>query len=569
VLVLAKALALPAAGVTVSVWTLPAFFWHDGATAAAFWIVDRLSRRSRWMWAPYAAIVILAAANVPVVRALSSPLTMPMLRAAGGPLFDSIAYYVTPANLLRMGAVLAAAMALPFLAARLTGRVRAAIVLASLAIAAAGPVAQSRVDTLGRHRNAVSALVATALPRVAARAADGDWRASPFAEPIAQNLRSLRGSAAGWNVIVVALESTAARYLKPYGAGDDPMPALSALAGRSILVEHAYAVYPESIKGLFAMLCSRDPAFGETAETHAEAACASLPRALSAAGYRTALFHSGRFAYLGMDAVVEAVGFDVREDAGAIGGNVHSSFGVDERAAVERILSWIDADTRARPFFVTYLPIAGHHPYATAEPGPFVEPGEIGAYKNALFEADRWIAALLEGLRSRHLDQKTLVVLYGDHGEAFGQHPGNFGHTLFIYDENIRVPLIFAGAPGASGTRLQRVASVIDIAPTVLDLVGVTPDRRHQGVSLLEPRARMALFYTDYALGWLGLRDGCWKFLTEIESGRPQLYDVCRDAFEAQNLAGAHADRVEVYRRRLDAWSAARRAEIRLGQRSP
>src|SRR5205807_4228063 len=66
----------------------------------------------------------------------------------------------------------------------------------------------------------------------------------------------------------------------------------------------AYAVYPESIKGLLSVLCSTYPALGTQAEIYAGAPCESLASALREHGYRTALFHSGRFGYLGMDAVV-------------------------------------------------------------------------------------------------------------------------------------------------------------------------------------------------------------------------------------------------------------------------
>jgi lipoteichoic acid synthase len=260
-------------------------------------------------------------------------------------------------------------------------------------------------------------------------------------------------------VLLVALESTAARYLGLYGDSSDPMPTLTALSQQALVVNNAYAVYPESIKGLFSTLCSRFPAFSTPPETHAEAACESLPSRLSHAGYATALFHSGRFMYLGMDAIIARQGFHTREDAGAIGGNVHSSFGVDEPATVARILSWIDAQPRGRPFFATYMPVAGHHPYATTAPGPFDDANELGRYLNALHEGDAALGTLLKGLRDRGLDRETLIVAYGDHGEAFGQHPGNSGHTLFIYDENIRVPLIIA-APGAirEQVRIDRVA---------------------------------------------------------------------------------------------------------------
>ena len=51
-------------------------------------------------------------------------------------------------------------------------------------------------------------------------------------------------------------------------------------------------------------------------------------------------------------------------------------------------------------------------------------------------------------------DRNTLFVLFGDHGEAFGQHEGNFGHTLFIYDENVRVPYVIA-APGLTEDKIR------------------------------------------------------------------------------------------------------------------
>ena len=99
----------------------------------------------------------------------------------------------------------------------------------------------------------------------------------------------------GRNVMLVILESTGARHLGLYGGTPDPAPNLTALARRSILFERAYAVYPESIKGLFATLCSRYPAFDTPPELYAEVPCVSLPATLASAGYRTALFHSGRF----------------------------------------------------------------------------------------------------------------------------------------------------------------------------------------------------------------------------------------------------------------------------------
>jgi len=363
--------------------------------------------------------------------------------------------------------------------------------------------------------------------------------------------------------VLVSLESTAAQYLKLYGAREDAMPNLSRLADSAIVFDNAYAVYPESIKGLFSMLCSTYPAFDRAADSYARMPCESIASILSRHGYRTALFHSGRFAYLGMEAVVRNRGYEVLADAGDIGGNHESSFGVDDRATVTRILQWIDRRPAGDPFFVTYLPIAGHHPYEVPDRGPFPAADEFGRYRNALAYADATFGRLVDALRVRGLEQNTIWVVVGDHGEAFGQHDGNFGHTFQLYEENVHVPMLIA-APGLiqHEIRDRRVVSLIDAAPTLLDLIGVHAADSYQGRSALSAEPQMALFLADYSLGLLGLRDGPWKYIYELESGRSRLFDLDRDPQEAQDLAVDQADNVRRYAQRVRQWAAVQQARV-------
>ena len=558
VFLVARIFILAGRNIPFSVLAPIAYVWQDLLFCLLFAVFESVFRRSRMMWLPYGAVVAYAAVNVPVARVLSSPLTWPMIRAARGPLADSITYHLTPANLGCSALVGAVGVLLPFALRRWGARPGDASILAAAMVIAAGPAAVSRIETVGLERNFVLALVQTALPRRPARPSDRDWRASPCDTPATEDLSQYRAAAAGRNVVLVALESAGARYLRPYGAAEDPMPNLTSLADHSILFENAYAVYPESIKGFFSVLCSRCPAFNTAPEDYGKLSCPSLARALSAGGYRTALFHSGRFMYLGMESILENRGFQTLEDAGAIGGNFESSFGVDEPSTVRRILSWIDALPRGQRFFVTYLPIAGHHPYAAPVSGPFPEDREIDRYRNALHYGDAALGALLNGIRSRGLDRKTLLVVYGDHAEAFGQHEGNAGHSLFLYEENVRVPFVLA-MPGIQegGLRVRRTASLIDTAPTILDLLGLAVPAGFQGHSLLQPGNRMALFFTDYSLGFLGLRDGCWKYIYELDSRRSKLFDLCADSGERNDLSTQFPQKVKAYTRILQEWIAA------------
>jgi arylsulfatase A-like enzyme len=187
----------------------------------------------------------------------------------------------------------------------------------------------------------------------------------------------------------------------------------------------------------------------------------------------------------------------------------------------------------------------------------------VDRYHNALHSADEALGQLLDGLRQRGLDRNTLVVILGDHGEAFGEHPGNIGHTLAVYEENVRVPLLFS-APGLSTSpvRVGRVASLVDVAPTVLDLLGIPAPSGWQGQSLLDRAPRVALFCTDYSLGLLGLRDGRWKLIHELESGRSTLYDLQDDPGEANDVSGSHPERAEAYREHLRRWAAAQKYRV-------
>ena len=141
------------------------------------------------------------------------------------------------------------------------------------------------------------------------------------------------------------------------------------------------------------------------------------------------------------------------------------------------------------------------------------------------------------------------MIVFGDHGEAFGEHPGNFAHTMFIHEENVRVPYVIA-APGAD----QRSSAAFSASPAPSTprrrfsiCWGCRPSALHQGTSLLGPEPRMALFFTDYSIGWLGLADGCWKYLFEMDAGRSRLFDVCADPRRvARSRGGVPRARVRV-----------------------
>ncbi len=593
VLLLAKAilLALRAAdGARLGPLGVLAVFREEPVVWAVIVLLDLASSRlvsrrgARWRrgregvaWAVYAVVGGYAALHVPMARVLGTPPTSAMVEAAGSELGDSIRAYATPVNVAAVVLLAGLLVLLPRYGA--LGRVRVLpLAIGAALLAVAGAWAGTRADTLGLHRDPCVALARTAWIRSSfarTRVRGSEARHEGAVTEIvpsgrALDLEHLSGAARGRHVLWIILESTGARYLAPYGAKDDPMPNLTRLAASGLVFEDAHAAYPESIKGLHSMLCSTHPVPHTRASDYAarNRPCTSLAEVFARAGYGTALYHSGHFAYLGMHDIVRDRGFGTLADAMTIRGKHFSSFGTDDRSTADAVLARFDARKPGEKLFVTYMPISGHHPYETPGEGPrpFGEATDLERYKSDLFRGDLALGALVRGLEDRGVWEDTLVVIHGDHGEAFLQHPGNFAHTMYAYEENMHVPLVVV-LPGitTSAVRAPQVASLVDVAPTIAALAGLDAPAGWQGTSLLAGTPHVVRFFADQSSELLALRDGRWKLIADEDSGKATLFDLTQDPGEARDVSGEDPARVLLYTEDLRAWRArGRRAALSL-----
>ena len=520
--------------------------WQDALVAALILLAWRINQRAAWVL--YLLALLHFTLSLPLLRLFATPLTPQIMSAGGGALSDSIRHHLDFTNIILLAFAAAAGVALPvvFRDVKLGHPTRCAAIVSVLVL---GGISFTSVkDLQGMHRNSLVAFyTGLSAPRAFFHPT------FQIALPAENSLKFDVGACRGANLLLVGLESTGTRYLAPYGASVDPMPFLTELAHNSLVFENAYAPYPESIKGLYSVLHSKVPRFGLNTEDFRDLSDSSLARVCRGAGYETALFHSGRFMYLGMDELVAGAGFDIAEDAGAIGGNHNSSFGVDDFATVDRVLNWV-INSEA-PYFIHYLPIAGHHPYVAPIEGPFPETDDSSRYLNALHYSDLALRRLIEGLDKNGSLANTLVVIYGDHGEAFGEHPGNFGHTLYLYEENVRVPLIISAPGRISGGRAQRIVSLADLAPTLCDLLGLQMPPSFEGLSALRTRERAVFFVTEYSMHLSGLRFGPWKFIDEHDSGYARLFNLAADPWERTNLANLYPEMVRGLRGGIFEWS--------------
>jgi arylsulfatase A-like enzyme len=540
-----------------------------------------------------AASVLYAVANLRVFEYLHGPLTYSLFHMAGeiGKVRSSIGAFVSAplvvalagAPLLFLGLAAATSRVRP-----LGGgwRLRGAQALGVLALAAA--VAAGRSDYEARWhdrrdrqiaRNPHAVLLGSVAAELLGRGATalpatdfpaefrGDFEPLARLAPAPPRAAPLFAAPPPRNLIVIVLESVAARWLSVYGCPWDPTPKLAAeMSAHGLVFDGFYAHVGQTANSLVAIELSEYPGMSwhEATLDAPRLRGRTLAEMLRPRGLRTAFISPGDLDWAGESNFLKDRGYDEVDYTPEV---KLSAWGGEDRYLVDGILGFIDRD-RSRPFYVKGWSDQTHHPYELAPGSPEREffreadlPPDLDAwgfrrYLNTLAELDRQLARLFDGLRERGLADDTLVVFTGDHGEGFGWPHRTWGHGFGLFQENVLVPLmIWSPRFFPSGARSGTIGSHVDLNATIADVIGLPPDPSWQGRSLFDPRRPPRAYFLSAAQDYLlGVREDRWKYIFDATEGREELYDLAADPDEQRNLADREPDRCHRCRQRVAAW---------------
>jgi arylsulfatase A-like enzyme len=399
------------------------------------------------------------------------------------------------------------------------------------------------------------------------------------------------------NVLLVTVDTLRADHLGAYGYARPTSPRVDELARRGLLFRNAETVQSATWPALTSLHTSLHPSAHGVIWNgwRPRGRFVTLADLLDARGYDTSAFLANMKGaeHPGFSRLFFARGGDQAEE---------------DRAATEAAIAQLER-VRDRPFFLWIHLISPHADYAPPAPYDSFAPAAgsslggavtdlvaarasgarltaadvariVGLYDGEIAYVDAQVGRVLDAVRTLGLEERTLVVFAADHGEDLHEHNRYFFHSPSMYSSSLRVPLI-AALPGVlpRGVATDQPASLVDVAPTVLALLGLASPSTFQGVNLLPggelpARPARAFAFGETSGKIFSVSTPEWRLVHNPERlvpeaaggpypiGRTELFDRRRDPREQGNVAALRPEVVRALVAEIEAW---RRRDLREG----
>jgi arylsulfatase A-like enzyme len=372
------------------------------------------------------------------------------------------------------------------------------------------------------------------------------------------------------NILIVTIDAFrgdrlgVAGYRRPTGAGGRSLtPTIDALAARGAYFRRVWSQAPNTPRSFPSILTSRPPsgiAWDKPGVNYPNLLPSNQTffEGLAAAGLEPLGIFS-HFYFTADRGISKAFAEWSNDGAGTI---AESNKDIASPRIVPRVIARLRTAAARKERFVLWTHLfEPHSSYMPHKEFPTTLTGVAGLEEKYDYEiafADMWLGKLLAAVKELGLADDTAVVVMADHGEAWGEHKSSYSgerslfHGTDLYDEQMRVPLVIA-VPGQKARVVDDPVALVDVGPTLLDMVGAAPPAAMRGRSLLplvegKPREAGPIFSELLpATAWphhaVMMVDGSHKLIHRVDERRWELYDLGADPGEQHNLADAPGSR--------------------------
>lgn len=349
------------------------------------------------------------------------------------------------------------------------------------------------------------------------------------------------------SVLLITFDALRADALGYAGEKRPVSPHIDGLAARSVVFEQAWSQAPMTRRAFPALLAGRYPSNIDWVPPPAKQLYTVsgpdnlyLAEVLKGAGLDTAAVVA--FGYARDSRFDQGIEKLITRSASTYKAETNANVIADDAIALLEKWSAGGAATGGPGFFLWLHFYECHFPYEQ-HPGYRFGKGDHGRYLSEVRYVDEQVGRVLAALEARDLAASTAVIVTSDHGEEFGEHGGRMHGDL--YPEDLRIPMV-VHVPGLPARRVASPVQLIDIAPTITDLVGIATPGSFDGESLVPlaegaataPRPVFAELIPDIAVPrrLVTLVSGGWQLIVDLALGSRELFHIAKDPMAQRNL---------------------------------
>jgi len=393
------------------------------------------------------------------------------------------------------------------------------------------------------------------------------------------------------NIILISIDALRADHLGCCGYSRNTSPNIDFIAKKSILFKNAITLCPRTTPSMVSALTSLYPHTHGIRDLYEplDSKFLCLQEILQATGYKTAAFVSNwvlkkKFSNLNQ-------GFKTYDDImpdKELNRNIYERKAADTNKAV---INWLNENYKNKFFlWIHYQDV--HGPYIAPQryqdlfvhtKEDLIQSSKIPRYQHLdwidsirddgyvdanlyrdAYDAeirfcDEYIGNLFKKLRDLGLTD-IIIIITADHGESLGEHNYYFEHGKYVYDQCSRIPLLIY-VPYMKGQKVvEKQVNIMDITPTVLDMLGYPIPQEMEGVSLLpliengESAFPEISVFIERLNILKAVRTNSWKYIKNLKSNTEELYDLKNDPEETNNIISKNRNKANELKKILHDW---------------